>query len=88
MSQEQEKKKKKKSDIPKWMRKYIQDTLILQEKAKGGKKGRPKFFDFVEGEITLYYLKYVKGYGREKIYRLINKLAQKMKLKQEFVAIL
>jgi len=81
MSQEQEeKKKKKKSDIPKWMRKYIQEVLILQEKSKGGKKGRPKFFDFKEGDITLYYLKYVKGYGREKIYRLLNKLAQKMKI--------
>jgi len=74
---------KTQTEIPKWMRKYIQDALILQEKAKGGTKGRPKFFSFKEGEITLYYLKYVKGYGREKIYRLLNKLAQKMKLTSE-----
>jgi len=74
---------KNQSEIPKWMRKYIIDTLILQEKTKGGSKGRPKFFSFKEGEIVLYYLKYVKGYGREKIYRLLNKLAQKMKLVEE-----
>jgi len=74
---------KNQSEIPKWMKKYIVDALILQEKARRGTIGRPKFFSFPEGEIALYYLKYIRGYGRDRIYRVINKLAQKMKLVEE-----
>jgi hypothetical protein len=69
--------------IPKWQKELIESTLKLNEANKSGKRGRPSFFKFEEGYLSLYMMKYMWGLPISQIHNYINRIAAELGFSKE-----